>query len=443
MSEAITQEQFKELSERVRALSGTADAIKINSDNWKEVEKKIGVIEETQRQVQETLRTRTVGANGEEIDTQKRFSLPGLEDEFRKGVDGKRKREFFLSQMVRFLLHPEHPAYLGLDDKRVRSGSDLAIVRDVAKEAKARDMAANIGPSGGFLVPQEATQPTQEFLTDPMILRAIGATFLSFTGSPVPFPKITGGQTAQYIPEHGTIPTSDVTLEQVVGKIRKVTAATKMSNEFLKFASPGTADQVVRDTMLTQMGLLWELMAFEGDNSGDNPLGIFHHPDTLKVAVGADGDTFDYAFARKLRLTGKQGKGMSDANGKNAWVMPSVLEDKILGFSGGSVLQYPLDPSVGHSEAIYDQKLFRKPVYTLEGLNQSRTKGSGTNLSSIYYGDFRKLYMLTFGSMEVLASGLAGTAFLANQTWMRGVHYNDVVIPQGKALLVATHVVTA
>jgi len=429
----MTPEEIAALQKRLDEFQGSVDKAEklfVTKENFEATTKKLDLLDEQMRGISEALKTRSAKPDGS--GEEKVFSLPGAEDEVKKG------RRFLISQAIKMATGQFQ------EPSNMRKNLDLAFTFDVYKDAKKRDAAAGVGPSGGFLVPVEAMQPVTELLTANMVTKQAGAQIDSFSGSPVPYPKETSQQTAAYVGENTTITASDVGYGEILAQARKLAAMTKMSNEWLKLASPGTAEASINRRLLSALGLKWDISALRGDGIGRDPVGVVNHPDVTLVHPGTNGDTLDYAFLLSLRLKLAQANALQRPGAKLAWIMSPEAENKILNLPTSALVLYPLDPTSGSGSAgnTYQQRLLGYPVYTTTQIPSNLAKGSGTTLSEVFFGAWDDLHLPEWGSIMVLASNLAGTAFADDQTWIRGIHMNDVAIPRGASFVVGDFVVT-
>ena len=137
-----------------------------------------------------------------------------------------------------------------------------------------KDLSASDDAAGGFLVPVQVLDDFVELLRANTVVREAGATVLTnLDGSPVELPKQTGGATAFWVSEAGTITSSDLTLGQVVMQPRSLAALTKLSNRLLRLSSPGI-EGIVRDDFARVMALALDLAALRGDGANGQPLGV-------------------------------------------------------------------------------------------------------------------------------------------------------------------------
>jgi len=74
-------------------------------------------------------------------------------------------------------------------------------------------------------------------------------------------------------------------------------------------------------------------------------------------------------------------------------------------------------------------------------ISNTVAKGSATNLSQVWGGQWSALYLGMYGAVELTASNQAGTAFLQDQSIIRGILHCDAVPAYPGAFIYATSLV--
>ena len=70
-------------------------------------------------------------------------------------------------------------------------------------------------------------------------------------------------------------------------------------------------------------------------------------------------------------------------------------------------------------------ELYGTKVVRSGQVSNTRTKGSGANLTYILLGYFPDWIVARLGVLEFLASGFGDTALVNDQTWLRGIQLVD------------------
>ncbi len=147
---------------------------------------------------------------------------------------------------------------------------------DLAKiwsEAREKALAAGDATAGGFLVPTQFSQELIDILRSRTVVRSLGAPTLQMPTGTVKIPKITTGSAASYIGENRDAPKTQPEFGQITLTFKKLAALTPVSNDLLRYSSPG-ADQIVRDDLASAMAVKEDAQFIRGDGTDATPKGM-------------------------------------------------------------------------------------------------------------------------------------------------------------------------
>jgi len=331
---------------------------------------------------------------------QRSVSLPGLEDE---------KQKFSFLKMIRGI--------------RFNDWRDAGFEKEVLEQT-AKAMGTTTGEAGGYLVPTQYVAELIEMLRAEAVVIQLGATVLTeLVGSPVEIPRQTGGATAYWVGENEAITESELSLGQLSLAPKAVAALVKISNRLLKLASP-SAEAMVRRDIAQAIALAIDLAALRGSGVGAEPLGIANTPNINTIEIGENGG--DFLPEHIIEMEGK----LEDANalrgrlgicwhGKVKRKIKKMRIPQYSGDTGGEYLMLPMSDQQLRDILGYD---FR----TSSQIPTNLTKGTGTNLSEVYFGNWQELIIGQWGGMEIMASQETSDAFAKNQTWIRVIQEVDI-----------------
>ena len=301
---------------------------------------------------------------------------------------------------------------------------DAGFEKEVFDETRKRAMSQTTDSAGGYLVPTQHIAELIEMLYDRAVCIALGATVLdNLTGSPVEIPKQTGGATAYWPGENAAITDSNLTLDQLSLSPKAVGCLVKLSNRLIQLSNP-SAEVMVRRDIATALALAIDLKALRGDGTSNTPTGIANTSGINTVAIGTSGGVFDFDIAMQMideldvdnALKGKLGFAFhSKVKGK-------MKRERVPQFSGDGKGAYVMMPM---TDAVLKERL----GYAFETSNQIPTnlsKGSGTSLSEVYFGNWEELLIGSWGAMQIMASQETSDAFEKNQTWVRILQDVDI-----------------
>jgi HK97 family phage major capsid protein len=319
---------------------------------------------------------------------------------------------------------------------QTRDFSQAGYEESVMKEASKKALGYTNDTAGGYLVPAQAVPELVEYLRSEPVCTKLGARVIpNLQGNPVTFPKQTGGATVYWIGDNVAVDPSSLTFGQLSLTPHKAMALVQLSNSLIRMSIP-EAEALVNQDIGLQMALAVDYAALRGPGSSNQPLGIANTPGIGTYAFGATGavvsnlDVFtelEYQLAAANALRGKLGFAFNPVLKKN------LKQLKIPQFSGDTGTQ----PLIGfltaltQSSFMTDQALeaaMGYPFATTTQIPTNLVKSSSTNCTEIYFGNWQELLIGQWAGLRIQASDVAGTAFAADQTWIRIIMEVDVAV---------------
>lgn len=291
--------------------------------------------------------------------------------------------------------------------------------------------------TGGSLVaPPQQGELIELLRNNEVFLQAGARTIAMPPMGRIVWPRHTGTGAAYWVGESTEITESTAGTGDVVLQAKKLGALTKIPNELFRFSSV-SVEQFVREDLARVMALKMDRTFLDATGSTYEPKGLLNYAQITShtaSTVGADGNTFEVndpglmigkveeqnaifkAFVmRPLMYTALSNRRSSVYDGST-----TVAEGPFL-FNMWRTLQEPyIDPTraaVGNLNGY--------PVFKSTQVSNTRTKGSGTNLSYILGGDFSEFMIAMSGAMEFALNNQAESAFTKDQTWFRSILYCD------------------
>lgn len=237
-----------------------------------------------------------------------------------------------------------------------------------------------------------------ELLRNKMVTKQLGATFLSGLVGDIAIPKQTGGATAYWIDESGTITESQQSLAQVVLSPKTVGAYTDISRKLVNQSSIDV-ESFVRNDLATVLALAIDAAAINGSGTGNEPVGILNQTGVGLVSLGTDGGqmTFDKLVEMETLV--------SEANA-DIGTLRYVTNARVRGAlkTTPKVAGYPVylwengDIVNGYRAFVSNQ------------VPGNLTKGAGTNLSAMIFGNFADLIIGEWGALDLLVDPYTNSA---------------------------------
>lgn len=240
------------------------------------------------------------------------------------------------------------------------------------------------------------TMPTMiELLRVRTLLYALGAKVLNDMQGNFNLPRQSGAGTAYWInPESATITKSNQTIDNVAFAPKTLGAQTVYSRPFLKQTSVD-AEMFVREDLVTVLGIGLDNAGFAGSGSGATPTGITNDSNTTTVAVGTNGGAPTWALVAALE--------------KNVEVQNALLGK--LAYVTSPQGRYKLKTTVKDSNTaakyLWNEDLNLVNGYPGFATNQipaNVTKGTGTNLTALIFGNFADAMFALWGGLDTIVN---------------------------------------
>ena len=274
-----------------------------------------------------------------------------------------------------------------------------------------------------------------EALRNRAMISRLGARMLSGLQGNIDIPRQSGTATTYWIAEGGTITESNLTIDLVSLRPKDLTCLTSVTRRMLMQGSLDV-EALIRFDMLQQMALGIDLAAIAGTGINNQPLGILNTPGVGSVVIGASGgaptwnhlvqleteiavdnaDDGTCYYLTNARTRGKL-KTTPKVTGQDVFLWTDSPVEKGMGMVNG------------YGAAVSNQ------------VPSNGTKGSGTNLSSIIFGDFSQLLIGEWGVLEIMPNPY-GQGYPSGSVQIRSMVTVDVVPRRPQYFAVCTDVVT-
>ena len=289
---------------------------------------------------------------------------------------------------------------------------------------------------GGNLVDTELR--SSEFidaLRNRAMISRLGARMLSGLQGNLDIPRQSGVTTTYWVAEGGTITESNLTIDLISMRPRDLTCLTSVTRRMLMQGSLDV-EALIRFDMLQQMALGIDLAAISGTGISNQPLGILNYPGVNSVAIGANGGAPAWSHLVQLEteiavdnaddgtcyyLTNARTRGKlkttAKVTGQDVFLWTDSPTEKGMGMING------------YGAAVSNQ------------VPSNGTKGSGSSLSSIIFGDFSQLLIGEWGVLEIMPNPY-GQGYPSGSVQIRTMVTVDVVPRRPQYFAVITDVVT-
>ncbi len=321
------------------------------------------------------------------------------------GMSGKEVKEYSILRALNALANPQDAnAQRAAAFERECSDAAAKVLGKESRgfmvpfEVQKRDLNVTTATAGGNLVATNLMAGNFiDLLRNAMVIDGLGAQFLTGLVGKIAIPKQSGGATAYWVAESGAPTESQQTIAQVTMQAKTVGAFTDISRQLLKQSSIDVEGFVQRD-LAAVLGLAIQQAAISGTGQNNQPSGLLTLI-TPSVAGGTDGaaptwaniieletdvsvanaDVGTMGYQTNAKVRGKL-KGTTKANNQNGFV-----------FEQGDM------PLNGYRAGITN------------AVPSNLTKGAGTDLSAILFGNFADLLIGMWGGLDLTVDPYSGS----------------------------------
>lgn len=259
--------------------------------------------------------------------------------------------------------------------------------------AARRDLNVGTAGDGGNLVATELLASSFiEKLENRLALVQAGATMLPGLTGNIAIPRQTGGVSTFWLAENGAPTESSATFDQVAMSPKTVGAYSEISRRLLLQSSIGI-EAFVQAELATRLALAIDLAGIDGTGASNQPTGVLNY--TGLQIVGGDTNGKAFTWDDIVNLETAVAADNADV-GRLAYLMNANGR----GYAKRSFID------AGSGERIWDSRAGGNPVngYRTVVSNQvpsDLTKGTGTGLSAVLFGDWSALLMGMWGGLDL------------------------------------------
>lgn len=270
-----------------------------------------------------------------------------------------------------------------------------------------------------------------EVLRNKSRVMSLGAQMLSGLVGNVDIPRQKSAGNTYWIGEGGQLPQSGASFDKISLTPKHIGALSVITRNMLQQSTPDI-EALVRADLIQTVALGIDLAALSGTGAGGQPLGIVNQSGIGSVIGGTNGAaiTLDHLIDLETAVTSRNVDESNLAYLSNAKVVGAL---KKLKSTTGQYL-WTNSPSGQRSGTPGEIN-----GYTFARTNQARsnlTKGTGTNLSEIIFGDWTQVIIGEWGVIEILPNPYAPGIYEQAGVELRVLQTLDVGCRHGEAFSV-------
>jgi HK97 family phage major capsid protein len=347
----------------------------------------------------------------------------------------REKGESF-GRVVRALAHTNMNYGQAVDVLKTWGDDDLAKVMEDHYE---KALAVGEPTAGGFLVPESFSQDIIELLRPASAVTRLNPTILPMPNGTFQIPKQTAGVAGVYIGENTNMSAQQPTFGTVGLRFRKLAVLVPMSNDLLRYSSPG-ADSIVRNDIVRGMAQRMNQALLRDNGTDATPKGLRNWAPAANV-IAANG-TVNLA-----NITVDLGKLIVTLLNNDipmtrpGWIMAPRTWNHLM------TIQTTTGQFVFRQE-MQGGTLWGWPFALTTQVPINLTDGGGTDESEIYLCDFADAVLGEAQNLIVSASDTAAyhdgsnvvAAFSQDQFVVRAIQEHDFVMRREESVAVLNEV---
>jgi len=297
-----------------------------------------------------------------------------------------------------------------LDPASREGGLEVEIGRELARQhpgkpsgilvpweiLQKRDLVAGTATAGGHTIATNLLgNRFIDLLRPTSIVANLGATQLTGLVGNVSVPRNTAGASAYWVAENGAPTESQQAFDQVSMTPKTLGAFVDISRKMLLQSSLDISSFVTADLRAT-LGQELDRVVLNGSGSGNEPTGLLQNSAIASIALGTNGAAINWANVVELETQVSN----SNADGEScAYVGTKQLRGKLqqtqrVAVTGADMIWQAAEKPQLPGEGVVNG--YRAVATTL--MPSNLTKGSGTNLSSLIFGNWSDLLIGQWGS---------------------------------------------
>jgi HK97 family phage major capsid protein len=302
----------------------------------------------------------------------------------------------------------------------------ILVPMEVFLEKRTLTTTAPSGAVGGNLI---ATELHGEMFFDrlraALKVQSMGATVLSNLVGNVDIPGLKDSVTAGWVAENSALTPSDAGFRKVSMTPKHAAGITEISRNMLQQTSVDV-ENLIRNDFAFVLAAIVDLAAIAGTGASNQPTGILNTSGIGSLAMGTNGAAWTADAARdligKVDIPDAPNTSRGFLTNNKVKVAASKLKD-----GQGN---YMTAPGVWAGER----------VEFSSNVPSNLTKGSGTNLSAVIYGNWADLIIGYWSAFDLLVNPYESTAYAKGNVSVRAMLTCDIAIRYAESFAAAKDV---
>lgn len=275
-----------------------------------------------------------------------------------------------------------------------------------------------------------------DVLRNKALLFQMGCKMLNNIQGNLDIPRRTGASTAYWVSEGQGPAESRGVFDTIQFRPKTLGALSSLTRQMMMQSSLDI-EMLVRDDLAQVIALEIDRAIIDGSGSGDEPRGILNTPGIGSEVMGTDGAAFTN-IDPLIDLETDVAVANADFGNLYYLTNPKVVGRlKKLKATTGEYLWNGYESALA---AGVPGEINGYPVGRTNQVPANKSKGNGTNLSSIIFGNFADVYCASWGVLDILPSPY-GTGYTAGNIEIRALQTMDIQLGRAQSFSVITDIV--
>ena len=325
-----------------------------------------------------------------------------------------------------------------------KSTSGFFMPHNLQMDTRAAYAVGASGTGGALVATNLLASSFIDVLRNNALIMNMGPTLLTGLVGNVSLPRQTAATGTYWVTEASSITEAEATFDTVTLSPKQIGARSQYSRLALQQTTPDI-EMLVRNDLAKVMALGIDLAAISGSGSSGQPTGILNTSGIGSVAMGTNGAAFtDSASGSTSGLDQliNLEKAVDVANALNGSLYyltnaKVVSALKKLKTAYGEYLWESVDGNTvdGTPGSINGYRVMRS-----NQVSSALTKGSGTSLSALIFGNFQELLIGMWGALEVLPNPY-GSGYNAGSVDIRAMQTCDIAVKHAASFAAITDII--
>jgi HK97 family phage major capsid protein len=300
------------------------------------------------------------------------------------------------------------------------------------------------GTGGNLVATNLLASSFIEVLRNNTLIMNMGVTTLTGLVGNVSLPRqITATQT-YWVTEASSITEAEATFDQVTLSPKQIGARSQYSRLALQQTTPDI-EGVVRNDLARVMALGIDLAAINGSGSSGQPTGILNTSGIGSVAMGTNGAAFTDGASGSTsgldQLISLEGKlDIANALNGNLYYLTNAKVISKLKALKSAYGEYLWSASDGVTTTGTPGGVNGYGVMRSNQVPATLTKGTGTALSALIFGNFSELLIGMWGALEILPNPY-GSGYNAGSVDIRAMQTCDIQVKHAASFAAITDII--